>query len=157
MQICFSLDIHYMWFSQLLNPIVANCGHINNRLNHLIRERVRLVPLYMFKPSSDILLTIPRQCFFCGSSLLFMFRAVLSVHCSLVATCWERVAILALSCVMFPCVLSLPYGVSRQVWYLFVSISDICFFFTFIYTGQNTLVFTSHPRPLWVEVCETCV
>ena len=132
MQKCFSLDIHYMWFSQLLNPIVANCGHMNNRLNHLIRERVRLVPLYMFKPSSDILLTIPRQCFFCGSSLLFMFHvclyyhAVLSVPCCLVVTYWERVAILALSCVMFPCVLSLPYGVSRQVWYLFVSISNIC-------------------------------
>ena len=37
------------------------------------------------------LLTIPRQCFFCGSFLLFVSHvsyAVLSVPCSLMVTCW---------------------------------------------------------------------
>ena len=41
----------------------------------------------------NFLLTVPRLFFFCGSVLLFMFcvcHAVLSVHCSLVVTCWER-------------------------------------------------------------------
>ena len=41
------------------------------------------------------LLTDPRWLFFCGSFLLFMFRgchAFLSVYCSLVVHCWERLA-----------------------------------------------------------------
>ena len=54
--------------------------------------RVRLVPLNMFKPSSNFLLIfyhIPKWCCFCGSFLLFVFHvclcyAVLSVPCSLV-------------------------------------------------------------------------
>ena len=70
--------------------------------------------------------------FFCGSLLLFMFQvclyyAVLFVPCSLVATCWERADILALLFVMFPCVfVDFPYGVPGQVWYLIVSIPDLC-------------------------------
>ena len=44
-------------------------------------------------PVQVFLLTVPRQCFFCRSFLLFMFRichVFLSVHCSLVVTCWDR-------------------------------------------------------------------
>ena len=40
-------------------------------------------------------------CFFYGSFLLIMFRvshAFVSVHCSLVVTCWERADLLALAC-----------------------------------------------------------
>ena len=58
-------------------------------------------------PVKMFLLTIPRQCFFCGSSLLFMFcvsNSFLSVHCSLVFTCWERSNLFALLFVMFSCV-----------------------------------------------------
>ena len=47
---------------------------------------------------------VQRQCFFSGPFLLFMFcvfHAVLSVHCSLVATCWERVDLLSLVCDVF--------------------------------------------------------
>ena len=54
-----------------------------------------------------VLLAVPKGCFFCGSFLLFMFRvchAFLSVHCSLVVTCWERAGHLALLYVMFNCV-----------------------------------------------------
>ena len=44
--------------------------------------------------------------------LLFMFHVclyytVLSVPCSLMITSWKRADLLALLCVMFPCVLSL--------------------------------------------------
>ena len=42
-------------------------------------------------------------------------------------TCWERAYLLALMCVMFSCVLgTFPHGVLGQVWYLIVSISDLC-------------------------------
>ena len=47
--------------------------------------------------------------------LIFVFRvchAFMSVHCSLVVTCSERVILLALMCVIFYCVLSLSCVVS---------------------------------------------
>ena len=96
-----------------------------------IRIKDEVAPCYMLKPSSkNILLTVQRRCFFRGSFLLFMFcicHAFLSVHCSLVITCWERAYLLALLCVMFYCVfVTFPCGVLGQVWYLIVSISDLC-------------------------------
>ena len=57
--------------------------------------------------------------YFCGSFLLFMFRvchAFLSVHCSLVVTCWERTGLLALFYAMFYCVLSLSNVVAWVRW-----------------------------------------
>ena len=52
--------------------------------------------------------------------LLYMFcvcHAVMSVHCSLVVTCWERDDLLALLHVMFSCYfVTLPCGVLGQVW-----------------------------------------
>ena len=73
---------------------------------------------------------VPRWCFFCGSVLLFMFRvchAFLSVHCSLVVTCWERANLLVFLCVVFYCVfVTFPCGALGQVRYLIVSISDLC-------------------------------
>ena len=69
---------------------------------------------------------------FCGSFLSFVFRVchcltVLYVPCSLVVTCWERIDLLALLCEMFSCVfVTFSYGVWGQVWYLIVSIPDIC-------------------------------
>ena len=41
-----------------------------------------------------------------------IYVAVLSVHCSLVVTCWKRANLLALLCVMFSCVLSLSHLMS---------------------------------------------
>ena len=64
--------------------------------------------------------------------LLFMIHvhlcyAILSVPCSLVITCWERAGFLAFLCVMFSCiVVTFPYDVPGQVWYLIVSIPDLC-------------------------------
>ena len=54
--------------------------------------------------------------------MFLVFHAFLSVHCSLVVTCWERVNFLALLYVMFSCVLS----VLGQVWNLIVSMTDLC-------------------------------
>ena len=62
--------------------------------------------------------------------LLFMFRvcrAVLSLHFSLVVTCCERAILLAALYALFSCVfVTFPCGVLGQVWYLVVSISDLC-------------------------------
>ena len=67
----------------------------------------------MLNPSVIILLFIPRLCFFCESFLLFVICVclcctVLSVHCSLVIRCWERVVLLALLHVLFSCFCHYP-------------------------------------------------
>ena len=76
------------------------------------------------------LLTVPSRCFFCESFLLLMFRvchAFLSLHCSLVVTCWERANLLALLYVLFSCVfVTFPGSVLSHVWYNIVSIPDLC-------------------------------
>ena len=87
--------------------------------------KLRLAPWNWFKPpSKTVLLTVRRGCFFCGSFLLFMFRvcySFLSVHCSLVATCWEKGNLLVLLCVMFCCVVVIfPCGIlARCVTWLY--------------------------------------
>ena len=67
---------------------------------------------------------------FVDSFMLFMFlvcHVFLSGHSSLVITCWERADFLALLCVMFYCdFVTFPRGVLGQVWYLIVSIPDLC-------------------------------
>ena len=52
----------------------------------------------------------------------------MSVSCSLVVTCWECTHLLALLYVMFSSVffVAFSYGVLGQVWYLIVSIPDLC-------------------------------
>ena len=49
-------------------------------------------------------------------SVLIFYYTVLSVHCSLVITCWERANLLDILCVMYPCNFVLfSYGVLGQV------------------------------------------
>ena len=56
-----------------------------------------------------------------------LFYSVMFVPCSLVIACWEWANLFVLLCVIFLCVLpTFPYGVSRYMWYLFVSITDLC-------------------------------
>ena len=74
--------------------------------------------------SLPVLLTdVPMRCFFCGSFLLLMcsYFTVVSVPYSLAITCWEKAV-----CDVFLCFVTFPYGVSGQVWYLLVSMSDLC-------------------------------
>ena len=64
---------------------------------------------------------------FCYLCFVRVCHVVMSVHCSLVVTCLERVGLLALLFVMFSCVfVTFPCGVHGQVWYLIVSIPDLC-------------------------------
>ena len=49
-----------------------------------------------------------------------------SVYMCHVVTCWERVDLLALVCVVLHVSSSLSLGILGQVWYLIVSIPDLC-------------------------------
>ena len=49
-----------------------------------------------------------------------------SVFMRLVVTCWERADLLALVCGVQLAVCHFPIGILVQVWYLVVSISDLC-------------------------------
>ena len=80
-------------------------------LNDTPELRVRLVPLNMFKPSSDFSLTVLSRSSFVDHFLLFtcLFHvnlcfATLFVPCSLVIICWERADLLAHLCVVVFCV-----------------------------------------------------
>ena len=98
-----------------------------------------------------MLLSVPRRFFFCGSSLLFVFRVcicqtVLSVAYNLAVNCWERADLLALLCVMFSCVfVTFRFGVLVQIcqmWfsYLIVSIPDLCLPLYYDYNGNLKLL-----------------
>ena len=120
------------------------------------------MPSNMFKPPVIFFLTVLRRWFFCGSFLLFVFRVfhtVLSVHCSfvvavmwlqscgcsLVVTCCERADLLALLCVICSCVcVAFPYGVVDNVWYLIVSIPDLCLLHCLEGSGECIRVFIYH-------------
>ena len=64
-------------------------------------------------------------CFFC---LVFATCMPLcaSVYMCLVVTCWERAGLLALVCGVKLLVCHFTIGILGQVWYLIVSIPDIC-------------------------------
>ena len=80
--------------------------------------RVMLAPWDRFKPSNKIfLLTVPRRYFF---RALFVFFMSCDCHAFASVHCW-------LLFVMFDCVfVTSPCGILGQVWYLIVSIPDLC-------------------------------
>ena len=98
----------------------------------------------LFKPSSGFLLAVPGLFFFCGSFLLVLFHfclycTVMSVHCSLVTTCLERARHFAFLYVMVPCVfVTFLYDISGQVWYLIVSIPDLCLLLYLVYIREKS-------------------
>ena len=60
-------------------------------------------------------------------------HSVMYVSCSFVITCRERAALLALLYVLFSSVFVIfPYGVLGQLWYLIVSIPDLCLLAYFV-------------------------
>ena len=53
-------------------------------------------------------------------------------------SCWEIAGLLALLFMMFSCVLvTFPCGVLGQVWYLIISIPDLCLLTYFYKNGKN--------------------
>ena len=82
--------------------------------------------------------------------MLFMFcvcHTFASIHCCLVATCLERADLLALVCDVKLCFFSLFHVVSLgQVWYLSVSIPDLC-----------RLSYCSIPRALKKQIAQYAI
>ena len=56
-----------------------------------------------------------------------------SVHCCLEVTCWVRADILVLVCDVNCVFVTFPCGILVQVWYLIVSIPDLCHLSYFLY------------------------
>ena len=61
--------------------------------------------------------------FFC---LVFAMPLYASYYMCLVVTCWERADLLALVCGVYLRVCHFLIGILGQVWYLIVSIPDLC-------------------------------
>ena len=61
------------------------------------------------------------MCFF-----RYLCYPVLSVPCSFVITCWKRADLLALGWDVYLCFVTFQCGIPGQVWYLIVSVPDIC-------------------------------
>ena len=61
-------------------------------------------------------------------TFFFYFILCLSLlYCLAMVTCWERADFFAPMFVMFSCVfVTFPYDILGQVWYLLVSIPDLC-------------------------------
>ena len=107
--------------------------------------RVRLAPLNRFKPSSKIFYWpfqgstsfVDHLCFsFC---LVFALFLCASVSMCFVVTCWERADLLALVCGVYLWVCHFPICILGQVWYLIVSIPDLCTLTYFILLLQLKL------------------
>ena len=58
--------------------------------------------------------------------LCLVFVKLASVHCCLVVTCWERTHLLALVCDVCCVNVTFPCSILAQMWYLIVSIPDLC-------------------------------
>ena len=85
---------------------------------------------------------------------IYVSRLSLSIClvCSLQPCDQERAAHLALLCVMFPCVfVTFPYGVSGQVWYLIVSVPDLCL----LYFNKRPITPRKIIQPL--HACDMCI
>ena len=69
-------------------------------------------------------------CYLC---LVFVIlsRPFTSIHSCLVVTCWGRADLLALVCNVYCILVTFPCGIPGQVWYLIVSIPDLCHLFYF--------------------------
>ena len=88
---------------------------------------------------------------------MFVCYTILSVPCGLVVTCLERTDLFVFLYVMFSCVfVTFQYGVLSHVWYLIVSIPDLCIlphcvFVTFQYGVL------SHVWYLIVSIPDLCI
>ena len=100
-------------------------------------------------------MTIPRQYFFCGSfmflfCLVFAMSLCASVYMCFVVTCLERADLLALVWCVYMWICHFPIGILGQVWYLIVSIPDLC---TLTYLDWYLEEITDYPdETLWVTL-----
>ena len=93
----------------------------------------------MFKPFSVSLMAAPNRHFFCGSYLLFMFHVCL---CCSLQPCDHllgkgRPLGSLVYCVFLCFLVTFPYGVQGQVWYLIVLFPDLCLALSFFTSKLN--------------------
>ena len=69
--------------------------------------------------------------------LVYAMSLCASVYMCFVVTGWERADLLALVCGVQLCVCHFPIGILGQVWYLIVSITDLC---TLTYINSHVVI-----------------
>ena len=92
----------------------------------LARRKTGLSPPVKYftdRSKAVLLLWIFYVFFFC---LAFVMPLCASVYMCLVVICWERSDLLALVCGVLLWVCHFPIGILGQVWYLIVSIPNLC-------------------------------
>ena len=108
-------DLDGFKLKQLLFSYVSNKWLFTNKWVYLKKCVSNTVIPWILSFTQDISIDIWFKIGKNESCLLFIFRvchAFLSVHCSLVVTCWERAVLLALLYVMYYCVVSFSLAVS---------------------------------------------
>ena len=73
--------------------------------------------------------------------LVFVMSLCASVYMCFGVTCWERADLLALVCGVYYEFVTFPIGILGQVWYLIVSIPDLC---TLTYFGLQCVIVVFH-------------
>ena len=76
--------------------------------------------------------------------LLFAMSLCASVYMCFVVTCWERADLLALVCGVYCEFVTFPFGFLGQVWYLIVSIPDLCTL-TYFYCMETMILLSCQP------------
>ena len=87
-------------------------------------------------------------CFFCLSFVMPLCASVCVCH---VVICWERADLLALVCGVLLWVCHFPIGVLGQVWYLIVSVPDLCTLAYFAQGPQRSYAVEARTRGLSVS------
>ena len=82
--------------------------------------------------------------------LVFAMSLCASVYMCFVVTCWERADLLALVCDVYCEFVTFSIGILGQVWYLIVSIPDLC-----TLTYFETIGRIWQHRPTWQLVNST--
>ena len=76
--------------------------------------------------------------------LVFAISLCASVYMCFVVTCWERADLLALVCGVYCEFVTFPFGILGQVWYLIVSIHDLCTL-TYFYCMETMILLSCQP------------
>ena len=92
---------------------IMSCRHVQVHKGASVSEKIVVFQYDI----SDLLLF----------DLFHLCHIAISVSCNVGVSCLEKADPLALLYVMFNCVcVTVPYSVLGQVWYLIVSVPDIC-------------------------------
>ena len=104
--------------------VCATCPYVSWSTSEL---RVRSVPLNMFKPSSAFYWVFQGDASFMDPFCYLRFTFVFIIlSCLFLATLWSTDLLALFLYDVTLCFVTFPYGASGQVWYLIVSIPDLC-------------------------------